>query len=371
MRFNRNSAEQLACLSEDTLDKSKKVLYMSHMAIGDYVYQGAFLKALAKKYPQLKIDLWIDDCRSKKKSWHAGRNTIMNQWLSSESYINYVYSMPESRAEQRQQIKAAWDRNYDVIVFVAKSRISDFASLALKIANTGKVFGTNTGNVFDNILNYSAYKKLDGKINIQNASKNDHITDFYQHIFQRFFGLQVPIDQRILKLNISPSLIDQSEKKLSRLASKYQLEKPKTIFINHLSTTSKRDWRLDQLESLALSINNNTPNSLIILNAPPHAFNMLNQWLENNQKLHSVAIEVFTAKQDFFELPALMSRCSLVISVETSIMHLASSLHIQQIALIRESAFHWRPRNNSMVLVGKKRVDTIQPETVLKTMRNL
>lgn len=344
---------------------------MSPMAIGDYLYQGAFLKALSKKYPQLAIDLWIDDCRVNKKSWHAERNNVMSQWLTSESYINHVYLIPENKEAREQNIKKAWSKDYDAIVFVATSRISDFARTALRITNTGMVFGTASPNIIDSIFNYSIYKKLNGKINIHNISKYDHITDFYHTIFQCFFSLQVPSSQRILKLDLEPKLVEQCEKKLSKLASQYRLEDSKTVFINHLSTTSKRNWHLDQVEGLALLINKALPGSLIILNAPPHAFDALCQWLKNNHKLNSLAIEVFTAKENFFELPALMSRCDIVISVETAIMHLASSLNLNQIALIRESAYRWRPQKNAKIILGKKRVDSIPPETVLKSIQTL
>jgi ADP-heptose:LPS heptosyltransferase len=371
MHINRNHSQPATFLSEKFLDNSKRVLYMSPMAIGDYVYQGAFLKALSNKHPNLKIDLWIDDCRTSKKLWRAERNNVMSQWLSSEPYINCVYSIPGSRAERDQNIQKAWSKDYDFVVFVATSRISNFAQTALRIINTGKVFGTASSSIVDNILNQSVYKKLNGKLSIHNTTKYDHITDFYQTIFQCFFSLQVPKSERVLKLDLDPKLVKQCAKKLSNLAEQYSLKDSKTIFINHLSTTSKRDWRLDQVEGLALLINKAFPSSLIILNAPPHAYDDLCQWLKNNQSLCSLAIEVFTAKKDFFELPSLMSQCNLVISVETAIMHLASSLKINQIALIRESAYRWRPQNNAKVILGKKRVDSISPETILKFMQSL
>jgi ADP-heptose:LPS heptosyltransferase len=371
MHISRGNFLKGTFLSEESLGNCKRLMYMSPMAIGDYVYQGAFLKALSNKYPQLEIDLWIDDCRTSKKLWHAGRTTAMSQWLSSEPYINYVYSIPGSWVERDQNIQKAWSKDYDAVVFVATSRISDFAQTALKIINTGKVFGTASPSIVDNILNYSVYKKLNGKLSIHSTTKYDHITDFYQTIFQCFFSLQVPKSERVLELDLDHKLVKQCAEKLSKLAHQYRLENSKTIFINHLSTTSKRDWRLDQVEEIALLINKTLPNSLIILNAPPHAYDDLCQWLKNNQKLCSLAIEVFTAKKDFFELPALMSQCNLVISVETAIMHLASSLNINQIALIRESAYRWRPQNNAKVILGKKRVDSISPKTILKAMQHL
>ena len=283
MHISRNQSKQITFLSEEYLGNCKRVLYMSPMAIGDYIYQGAFLKALSEKHPHLKIDLWIDDCRTKKKIWHAGRNTVMDQWLSSEPYINYVYTMPANSAEREQNIKEAWNRDYDVIVFVTTSRISDFAAIALKIVNTGKVLGTVSTSIIDNIFNYSVYKNLDGKIRIQNTSNYDHITDFYQTIFQRFFSLPVPNEKRILKLNLATDLIENCAIRLSGFARKHQLDKPKTIFINHLSTTSKRDWQLDQVEELTLLINEAIPNNLVILNAPPHEYEDLCKWLKKTK----------------------------------------------------------------------------------------
>jgi hypothetical protein len=50
---------------------------------------------------------------------------------------------------------------------------------------------------------------------------------------------------------------------------------------------------------------------------------------------------------------------------------LASSLNLKQIALIRESAYRWRPQNSAKVILGKKRVDSIPPKTVLKSMQTL
>jgi hypothetical protein len=52
--------------TSDSASAPLKVLYMSHLALGDYIYQGPFLKALADTYPNIKLDVWIDDCRKKR-----------------------------------------------------------------------------------------------------------------------------------------------------------------------------------------------------------------------------------------------------------------------------------------------------------------
>lgn len=349
---------------------SLKLLYMTHLALGDYLYQGPFLKALALSQPSIQLDIWIDDCRQKKKSWHTGRSQSLVQWLSNESHINSVYPIASHTSDLNQQIEQAHFEDYDAIVFVATNRNAEFATTALKIVNRGKVFGTLPANKLDRLMGHSVYKKLDGKINLTKSSQYDHISDFYQDIFRQLFAINLHQKQRLLKLNISDQLKDQCVQKIDSLTKKYQLTQPQVIFINHLSTSQKRDWKRSQIDELIQLISNKSPQCLFILNSPPNEFEALDYWVKNNSNLSHLAIEVFTAKNDFFELPSLMSLCNLVISVETATMHLASNLNIKQVALIRQSAKHWRPLNNSLVLQGEQRVDSIQPTEVFDAISN-
>lgn len=345
----------------------KKVLYMSHLALGDYIYQGAFLKSLVGRYPNLVLDVWIDDCRSIKKPWHTGRSNTLVQWLSSEPHINYVYPIVNDGTALSSQLKHAHDKDYDAILYVATSRTANFAKTALKIKNQGQVFGTLAPTKLNNFLNHCIYKHLDGALSIQQLEDFNHITDYYHHIFCRFFDALEP-ERRELKLNLSDHFQRQCVHKLTGWKNKYNLVNPTIIFINHLATDRRRSWSRSKLKELIQSASKKRPNTLFILNSPPHDFQSMKEWIMNNDDINSLPVELFTAKTDFFELPGLMSLCDLVISVETAIMHIASSLNIKQIALIRQSrsAYCWRPLNNSIILEGNKRhVETVQPIDVL------
>ena len=349
----------------------KKVLYMSHLALGDYIYQGAFLQALASQHPHIELDIWLDDCRSDKKPWHTGRNHSLTQWLSSELHINHVYPIVPSEMELNEQLKLAYQKDYDAIIYVATTRTVNFARTALKIVNRGKVFGTLSPKRLSNLLDYSVYNRLDGIVTVRKEKTFKHITDFYQAIFSEFFGFNVEPDQRQLRLMISNQIHKQCAAKLAYWKQKYNLVEPNVIFINHLATNSSRSWKRSQLGELLKLAGKDHPNSLFILNSPPYDFQSLVNWVESNHDINHLPIEVFTAKKDFFELPGLMSLCNLVISVETAIMHLASSLNIKQIALIRQSALAhcWRPLNNSLILLGKKRVEAIEPDKVFNAIK--
>jgi ADP-heptose:LPS heptosyltransferase len=58
---------------------------------------------------------------------------------------------------------------------------------------------------------------------------------------------------------------------------------------------------------------------------------------------HLARTHLFSAEDNFFQLPAMLGLCSLVISVETAVMHLANAVHVPVIALMRQRNPEWAP----------------------------
>lgn len=75
---------------------------------------------------------------------------------------------------------------------------------------------------------------------------------------------------------------------------------------------------------------------------------------------------LFSADHNFFQLPAIMSQCDLIISVETAVMHLANAVHVPVIALMRQKNPEWAPVDtaNSLVITTKRRQDWVDAITV-------
>jgi len=71
---------------------------------------------------------------------------------------------------------------------------------------------------------------------------------------------------------------------------------------------------------------------------------------------------LFTANENFFQLLSIISLCDLVVSVETSVMHLAAALKIPVIALMRKKNPEWEPYRaaQTQVLFVKKRSDWVE-----------
>ena len=76
---------------------------------------------------------------------------------------------------------------------------------------------------------------------------------------------------------------------------------------------------------------------------------------------------------NFFQLPAVLSECDLIISVETAVMHLANAVHVPVIALMRQKNPEWVPIDsaNSTVITAARRRDWVKAITVDQVMKAL
>ena len=66
-------------------------------------------------------------------------------------------------------------------------------------------------------------------------------------------------------------------------------------------------------------------------------------------------VRFFSAEENFFQLPAVLSLCQLIISVETAVMHLANAVHVPVVALMRQKNPEWTPidmRNSTVITVA-------------------
>ncbi|MEO2267050.1 glycosyltransferase family 9 protein [Pseudoalteromonas pernae] len=326
---------------------------MSHLAIGDYVYQGVFLQQLAATYPHLQIDIWFDDCRDNTKTWHSGRNQILSQWLESEPNIGTLYPNPSSPKQRQQQLTQAQNAQYDIVFFIATQRSERFCKYARQIAGDNFAAGAYLLSPWQKLCNSAHIKALDASISIKESAQFDHISEFYQHHFGALIEMPQPAFA-FQQLQVPQSYLAavQSSQSTDNL-----------VFINHLSTTHKRDWQLSQVLDCIRAMHHRQPNLQFIINAPTEMLPALESELQATD-LEGIRVTTFSAKQHFFQLPAMISHAKIVISVETAIMHLAASLGVPAVALIREKAHHWRPLGPGEVLVGSKRVDSISAQTV-------
>ncbi|MCY7295760.1 glycosyltransferase family 9 protein [Alteromonas sp. a30] len=357
-------------ISDEQWKDAKRVLYMTHLAIGDYYYQRGFLADLKRRYPHIELDIWIDDCRYRPKSWHTGRNQVLGQWLSTEPHIRRIYPIAASKKERKETIQKAVQENYDLVIFFADKRTENFASIARQIAPKGWVVGTLAKPKQKWLKKFFAFKKLNDYINIDNSPKVAHINDKYRLHFSCLFGVKFDANMPILGLDV-PSEQQESMRLWVEDFKAKQAETNKLVLVNHLSTTPKRDLSWNHLVKLISGIHTQFPEYAFVLNLPPAELTPIKNKIAETQAFNGINITAFSAIEHFFQLPALILQSDVVITVETAVMHLASGLNAHQLVLMRESAKQWQPVNANKVLFGHSIINDITVTDMLASFNEI
>jgi heptosyltransferase III len=109
----------------------------------------------------------------------------------------------------------------------------------------------------------------------------------------------------------------------------------KIVFLNYFAKDIKRCWEMNKIIELIKDLKQDShfSNASFVINSWPDKKEWIKLVVKNNflQNVH-----VFSAQKSFFELPAIMSLCDLVISVDTSIIHLAYALNKPLVGIMRQ-----------------------------------
>ena len=69
-------------VSDKQLEKIDKILFITHLAIGDFTYLQNYFKAFKDAYPHITIDLWVDEVRRTRLFW---------RWNKLKKYSIHFY----------------------------------------------------------------------------------------------------------------------------------------------------------------------------------------------------------------------------------------------------------------------------------------
>lgn len=331
-------------LNPDTvtlLSNAKRILYMSHMAIGDYLYQRTYLKMLVERYPNAELDLWIDDFRTKNKGWQEGRSDFLTNWMKDETFINHLYPQASGIELRQQMLKEAKARGYDAVLFIANLRSERFAKAAKYIAGkSGYCAGVIQHKTMDWLQPWK-YAKLNAYF------KNDK-QDSHLQVLQKYGGhfanlADLPCASQMASVAVPEAAIADARKQTD--AWHQQFSTRHIALINTISTTTKRDYPWDKMAAVIQRLHRHYPDFLFVLNTPPHLikdFERSAEVLRNSFRVPAVA---FTSTAGVNALAAMIQQADCVISVETAIMHFAEALEIPQCVLMRNASAHWCPKS--------------------------
>jgi ADP-heptose:LPS heptosyltransferase len=350
---------------EQLLSNSNKILFITHLAIGDFTYLQTYFLEFSKKYPNISIDIWVDDVRRTMRfwKWASLKKYSLYDWLSSCKFIRKIYTQTYSPFVLRKSIRKAQSENYPIVITLTSIRSERYAVLARKISPNGFIVGLCERYYFYNFIKIRRYLSLNKALDRKWVGTGQyHISDLYAQWFLNFFNVSVETEARRPFINIPKCWIIYAKLKFMKWSiGKKSKNFSRVVFINPYAKEAKRSIPLDYLLKLLKELKNidKWGDINFIINVTPEEYKKTKKFFDKNSLTNT---RIFSADYNFFQLPAVISLCDLVISVETSVMHLASALKVPVVALMRQKTPEWIPwdKERSTVVWAKRRRDWVK-----------
>jgi heptosyltransferase-3 len=351
-------------VSSDLLQKCDKVLFITHLALGDFTYLQNCFQAFARAYPHIRVHLWADEVlrTTDSSKWEHLKKQALYDWLGACPFFEKVYNRTYCPQVFEESIIEAQQQHYPLVVSLATLRPHLYARLARKISPHGYVVGMKKPAGLFGLHRHLAYRRLDAALPIYKMSKDNpqHISDVHAEWFRQLFHIQITREARFPFVHIPEQWSRRAQQNLAEWGFAHC--SGKLVFINPYAKTKKRCWPLDRVAQLimAMSACDRWRNACFIINAVPQQVDSAKKVFDRDALQRT---RLFSAHENFFQLPAILSQCDLIISVETAVMHLAN-------ALMRQKTPEWTPidRANSRVIKTAQRRDWVKEITVDQVM---
>jgi ADP-heptose:LPS heptosyltransferase len=363
-----------ALIPDELLAKSNKILFIAHLALGDFTYLQNCFQAFAVAYPHIKVHLWVDEVRrtTDASKWEGLKKYSLYDWVEACPFFDKIYKRTYSPALLKESIQEAQNEDYPIVVSLATLRPHLYASMAREISPRGFVVGMKNRSSLLQLHHVLAYRKLDASIPAYSVDRNNplHISGVYANWFRQLCGLELPPAQRFPFVDIPEQWRNYATQQLAQ----WQVNKETDglILINPYAKTKKRCWPLERVAELIQTMRREEAwrNTFFIINAVPPELGNVRKMIADHKLAH---VAGFSAEDNFFQLPAVLAQCDLIISVETAVMHLANAVHVPVIALMRQKNPEWVPidRENSVVITAAKRGDWVKEISVASVMEKL
>ena len=361
------------------LEKIDKVLFIIHLAIGDFSYLQSAFRALKKHYPHLKIDLFVVEsrCTDDATKWPLLKGDVIYDWLENCGLFNKVYRKNYAPVLFKEAILEAKKEQYPLIISFGDVHSEPTERYAREMAaeNTvvaGLKLHINWYRLKYQLSKRELWKKLDITFNSIPMKKGRHISDLFNHWFKQIGGFDIPKKDRLPYIEIPKEWEEKTSYKLKKFQ---QFPDQPIVFINYLAKDPNRTWKLEQALSLIEKMQtlNEWHRALFILNATPDQLETVSLAIDEKNISNTIP---FSAVENFYELPAILKLSSLIISVETSIMHLANAVNTPLIALMRHKTPEWEPLKKDITTViwcdkKKDKMVDIKVETVFEAVKAL
>lgn len=342
---------------QELLQKSDKILFVAHLALGDFTYLQNCFRAFVRAYPHIRVHLWVDETRRTKDAtqWEHLRKYSLYDWIDDCGLFDKVYKETYSPALLARSINEAQRQHYPIVVSLAVLQRHFYAALIHKLSPDGFTVAQKKRVRPWDIPKHLIYRKLDAFIPayVARAADLPHISAIYAGWFRTLFSLEMSAEERFPFVHISQRWRDYAERQFTT----WEFSKDnKVLFLNAFSKSPERSWPLERVIELAAAIRRRPywENACFVVNVVPEQMAAARQLFAG---CTLGRVKLFSAEENFFQLPAVLSLCNLIISVETAVMHLANAVNVPVIALMRQTSPEWTPIDvaNSRIITVERR----------------
>jgi len=319
----------------ELLNKAHKILFIIPRSISRFVYLQNYIVAFSKHYPHIKIDLWIDEHQKTRCfwKWKKLKQYGLYDWVQESPYFNKIYTQTYSISLLKKMILQAQQEHYSIVVSLDNHRPLYSARLARCIAPNGFVAGVGKQPKWYNLFTRWHTRKLDVLLDEAKYLDQGHVFNQYASWFKELFDCINQSDSTELSIDIPRRWI--SFAKLRFL--KWGLDKKsknfgKVFFINLFGSSQGQSWPLEQVLEVMNALKRSELGADIsfIINVQSAQLQQVKKFFDYNSFNDMI---IFSPRDNFFQLPAIIAQCDLVISVHTSVVHLARALNISTIVL--------------------------------------
>lgn len=356
----------------EALKKADKILFIAHLALGDFTYLQNCFQAFAQAFPHIKIHIWVDEVRRTNRAahWPHLKKYALYDWLTECPFVSKIYQQTYSPALFQQSIIEAQQQQYPLIVSLSTLRPSMYATLARQISPRGFVVGMKKAAGILALHKHFAYRKLNVAFDPDSGVHGGmHISDVYAGWFQKLFGISSVSSSRFPFVHIPAHWQRNAQDQLKEWGFKYQEQSSvgigKLLFINPYAKNNKRCWPLERVVELVAALGRLEAwrGAHFVINVVPEEMTNAKKFFEQHAMEQ---VRLFSAQENFFQLPAMLLECDLIVSVETAVMHLANAVHVPVVALMRQKNPEWAPidSEHSIVITTTNRRDWVKAITV-------